>query len=286
MLGKIRKALLGLVLIASLAAPRAHAQEGGGGAILLLAGGAVLGENLVSTWMVKSAGDAYGYPADFLPTFGYGLVGILSAYYLYRSDNPYEGHNLWMPLVVGSLAGNAYSLYRGNSKRDLAVSLGTKSMGMGPEGTGIGMTVGFRDLRLGLFRGDIGDQSYPGPNYAGLKDDQVERSTASVYSLELEYRYPLYRGLRLLGGAGKTWSNYEYHRYSDETRRANWNRAFANYFVETGLGYSWSKRLDIDLQVGYMLLRHREREEFLREAGAEYTRDRPVQASLKILLGI
>lgn len=285
MLGKIRKAIFGFLVITTLA-PRAHAQEGGGGALLLFGAGVVLGENLVSTLLVKSSGEAAGYQTEFLPAFGYGLVGILSAYYLYPSNNPYERHNLWVPLVIGSVAGNLYSLYRGNSKRELTVSLGTRSMGLGPEGTGIGMSVEFQNLRLGLFRGDIGDQGFPGPNFAGVGNDNVERNTASVYSLELEHRRRLSKGLRWLSGVGRTWSSYEYHQYSDQTRRAYWKNTFANYFVKTGLGYILADRFEIDLQVGYMLLRHREREDFLREAGSDYTQDNPLQANLKILLGI
>lgn len=266
--------------MASWAAPKAHGQEGGGGELLLLGGGLILGENLVSTLATTYVGEASGYQAHVLPIFGYGMLGILTAYYL----NPSE--NFLVPLVVGSVAGNLYSLYRSNSKKEITLSLGTKSLGMGPEAVSVGMTVGFRDLRLGLYRGDIGDQSYPGPNFAGNSEDFVERRTRSVQSLEVEYHRPIFRKVRGIAGVGKTWATYDYHRYSDENSRANWERTFANYFLETGLGYTLFNRLDIDLQIGYMLMRNQERENFLKEAGSDYTRDNPVQANLKVMLGI
>jgi hypothetical protein len=278
----MKRAAYVFLMAVCLHCPRAtRAQEGSAIPFLLLTGaGLVLAENLGSAWIVKSSGDYSGYPVGFLPVFAYGMVGTAAAFYLGTSDD------FLISLLMGSLAGNLYYLYRSHSQREFTLSLGTKSLGLGPEGFSPGLSLEFRDMRLGVFRGDIGDQSAPGPNVAGTTAGSIERITGSVYSAEADYRLRVYKNLRWLNGAGVTWATSVYTESLPEGGESYRKRTFADLYAQSGLGYTLFDRFDFDFQIGYMLLRDRYREAFLARIGSDYTRDLPVQASLKMLLRI
>ncbi|MDB5104234.1 MAG: hypothetical protein JWP91_1923 [Fibrobacteres bacterium] len=279
----MKRTLTLLIFLIALLAPAPKAQEGGGGALLFLAGGVLLGENLLSTTAVKLAGDEAGYPAGFLPMFGYGLIGMVSAMYLSPS-----GSNLLVPMIAGSLAGNAYYLYRTHSERRVSLSLGTHSLGLGPEGTALGLRLGLGGFRLGAYRGDIGDKSVPGPNFAGKDLDFAEREAGSIYAVDLQYRRAVYGRLELVGGGGATRATTHYASYSHPDPADNFDRdlRFTNYFLTGGIGYLFFKRLEVDAQAGWMLLRDREREAILSGFGSDYVKDNPLQANLKFGLRI
>lgn len=273
------EALAALIFLFGPLTPAPKAQEGGGGAILFLAGGLLLGENLLSTTAVKLAGDNAGYPTGFFPMFGYGLIGIVSALYLAPS-----GSGILAPLIGGSLAGNAYYVYRTHSQRRFTLSLATHSLGLGPEGTAVGLRLGMGGFRLGAYRGDIGDKGAPGINYAGKESDFAERDASSVYAMDLEYRHAVYGRLELIAGGGVTRATTRYDSYSDPdpAKRYYRDRTFTNCFLEGGIGYLLFRRLEVDAQLGWMLLRDREREAFLRGIGTDYLKDDPIQANLKV----